>query len=344
MQQQSSKSISSYERLHSYISGVFPGVLTCILIGLAAAYLSDHYGGPLMLYALLFGIALNFLSEEGACRAGIDLSAKTILRAGVALLGVRITYNQVVDLGWQPLALVLISVSATIIFGWLLSRMMGLSREQGLLSGGAVAICGASAAMALSSVMPKNEESERTTILTVVCVTALSTLAMVLYPAIVSALELNDFAASLFLGSTIHDVAQVVGAGYMLSPEIGDMSALVKLMRVAMLVPVVLIFSLFIYKRAKDDPATRRAEHVPLFLVGFIALVAINSFGFIPQAAVEGMSSLSKACLVTAIAALGVKTSFKKLLVVGWRPVALMVAETIFLCTLSLTFIYIFLY
>jgi len=111
-----------------------------------------------------------------------------------------------------------------------------------------------------------------------------------------------------------------------------------------MLVPVVLIFSLFIYKRAKDDPATRRAEHVPLFLVGFIALVAINSFGFIPQAAVEGMSSLSKACLVTAIAALGVKTSFKKLLVVGWRPVALMVAETIFLCTLSLTFIYIFLY
>ncbi len=328
-------------RLRARAGILAPGVLTCITLGLAASFLSEHYGGPVMLYALLFGMAFNFLSEEGKCVPGIELTARTILRTGVALLGVRITIDQVTDLGWWPIVMVVGAVTSTILVGWLVSRLLGLSREQGLLSGGAVAICGASAAMALSTVLPKDEESERRTILTVVGVTTLSTLAMVIYPTIVSYAAMDHYTAGIFLGGTIHDVAQVVGAGFMISPETGDISTLVKLMRVAMLVPVVFLFSLIFVRRQKQT-SSRTAPLLPGFLVIFALLIAVNSLGIIPEQAVTGMTDLSRWCLVSAIAALGIKTSLRQLAIVGWMPVILMVAETVYLCLLVLMVVMVF--
>lgn len=319
---------------------VMPGVLICVTIALAATFISDHYGGPTLLYALLFGMALHFLSEEGACLAGVEMSARSILRFGVALLGARITMEQVVSLGIGPIITVVIGVVATIAAGALLARLLGLHRDLGLLTGGAVAICGASAALALSAVMPRGANGERNTILTVVGVTTLSTLAMVVYPLVVGMLSLTDQLAGVFLGATIHDVAQVVGAGYMISEEAGDVSTLVKLMRVAMLVPVVMCFML-LFQNAEGGQAggRRRIPRLPGFLVAFVTLVVVNSLGWIPAGLADGMTDLSRWCLVTAIAALGIKTSFQKLKVVGWKPVILMVAETLFLLLLVLAFI-----
>ena len=320
-------------RFRSSVSELMPGILTCITLGLASSFISEHYGGPVMLYALLFGMAFNFLSEEGKCMPGVELTARTVLRIGVALLGVRITVDQVSDLGIWPVAMVIGAVISTILVGWVTARMLGLSREHGLLSGGAVAICGASAAMALSLILPKDEESERRTILTVVGVTTLSTVAMVVYPTLVQLLEMNNFTAGIFLGGTIHDVAQVVGAGFMISPETGDVSTLVKLMRVAMLVPVVFILSLM-FRHRNSLAEGSKTPLLPGFLVAFALLVIINSTGLIPEVVVNGMTDLSRWCLVSAIAALGIKTSLGKLAVVGWLPVILMVVETVYLCVL----------
>ncbi len=314
---------------------VMPGVLMCITIALAATFIADHYGGPTLLYALLFGMALHFLSEEGRCVVGIEIAARPILRFGVALLGVRITVEQVASLGIGPIVTVVAGVVLTILMGVLLARLMGLHREMGLLTGGAVAICGASAALALSAVMPKNDNSERNTILTVVGVTTLSTAAMVLYPLIAGVLSFTDQQAGVFLGGTIHDVAQVVGAGYMISEEAGDVSTFVKLMRVAMLVPVVICFSL-LFRKSERSEGQSVTPKLPGFLVAFVFLVIINSLGVIPASAAASMTDLSRWCLVTAIAALGIKTSFKKLAVVGWKPVILMVSETLFLLGLVL--------
>jgi uncharacterized integral membrane protein (TIGR00698 family) len=320
-------------RLRSTASELMPGILTCVTLGLASSFISEHYGGPVMLYALLFGMAFNFLSEEGRCMPGVELTARTVLRIGVALLGVRITIDQVSDLGIWPVAMVICAVISTIFVGWVTAKMLGLSGEHGLLSGGAVAICGASAAMALSLVLPRDEESERRTILTVVGVTTLSTVAMVVYPTLVQLLEMNHFTAGIFLGGTIHDVAQVVGAGFMISPETGDVSTLVKLMRVAMLVPVVFVFSLMFRHRTSSKEGSK-TPLLPGFLVVFILLVIVNSTGLIPAVVVNGMTDLSRWCLVSAIAALGIKTSLGKLAVVGWLPVILMVVETVYLCVL----------
>lgn len=315
-----------------------PGVLICIIIALATTFIADHYGGPTLLYALLFGMALHFLSEEGRCVAGIEFSARTILRFGVALLGVRITVDQVTSLGIGPIVTVISGVILTILFGVMLARLMGLHRDMGLLTGGAVAICGASAALALSAVMPRSANSERNTILTVVGVTTLSTAAMVLYPLISSVLSLTQQQAGVFLGGTIHDVAQVVGAGYMISEETGDVATFVKLMRVTMLVPVVMCFIL-LFRNAEGSQNNSKIPRLPGFLVAFVLLVIINSLGVIPTSVADGMTDLSRWCLVTAIAGLGIKTSFQKLAVVGWKPVILMVSETLFLLVLVLAFI-----
>lgn len=317
---------------------VMPGVMICITIALAAASISDQYGGPTLLYALLFGMALHFLSEEGRCVAGIEFTARVILRVGVALLGVRITLEQVVSLGGGPILMVIVGVVLTILAGALLARLLGLPRDLGLLTGGAVAICGASAALALSAVMPRQADGERNAILTVVGVTTLSTAAMVIYPLIVGVLGLTDQQAGLLLGGAIHDVAQVVGAGYMISEDAGDVATFVKLMRVAMLVPVVMCF-MFLFHKAQATERKSNMPRLPGFLVAFVVLVILNSMGAIPASLVDGMTELSRWCLVTAIAALGIKTSFQKLAVVGWKPVILMVVETVFLLVLVLAFI-----
>ncbi len=321
------------------VSRVGQGVLVCVTIALATTFIADHYGGPTLLYALLFGMSLHFLSEEGRCLAGVEFASRTILRLGVALLGVRITIEQVMELGIGPLLTVVVGVALTILMGAVLARLLGVHRDLGLLTGGSVAICGASAALALSAVMPRHATSERNTILTVVGVTTLSTLAMVTYPLVVGVLGLSDSEAGIFLGGTIHDVAQVVGAGYMISEGTGDVSTFVKLLRVAMLVPAVMAF-MFLFRHARrEENGARKVPMLPGFLVAFVALVIVNSLGWIPSLVAEGFTDLSRWCLVTAIAALGIKTSFQKLAVVGWKPVILMAAETLFLLLVVLAFI-----
>jgi uncharacterized integral membrane protein (TIGR00698 family) len=278
---------------------------------------------------LLFGMAFHFLHEEGRCVAGIEFTSKAVLRLGVALLGAKITAAQIVSLGVMPIATVAAGVITTIGFGFLAARLFGQSRSFGVLSGGAVGICGASAALAIASVLPRSKDGERDTILTVVTVTALSTVAMITYPLIAAAAGLDRSATGLFLGGTIHDVAQVVGAGYTVSQETGDVATYVKLLRVALLVPVVFALALAVARRnTPADGQPRPRMPVPCFLLAFAALVVIGSLGLLPPVVVTGASEVSRWCLVAAVAALGMKTSFGALAKVGWRPVTLIVAET----------------
>jgi len=317
------------------IYAVYPGVLVALTIALASTWLSEEYNAPVMLFALLFGMSFHFLSEEGRCVAGIEFAARNVLRFGVALLGARITVGQIAELGVGPVVMVLGGVATTIAIGWGLSRVLKLKSAFGVLSGGAVAICGASAALAIASVLPRSDAAERDTILTVVSVTALSTLAMVLYPAFVTVFGLSNGDAGIFLGGTIHDVAQVIGAGYMVSEETGDISTIIKLLRVATLVPVVLVIAVVVSRMSLQKSSSR--PPFPLFLLGFAAIVSVNSTGVVPSEILDGLVTVSRWCLVTAIAALGMKTSFKALLQVGWRPVGLLVGETIWIALFVLT-------
>jgi len=315
------------------IDAVYPGLLVAGMIALASTWLAQHYTAPVMLFALLFGMAFHFLHEEGRCVAGIEFASRSVLRLGVGLLGVRITLSQIASLGLWPVATVIVGVATTILFGFLLARRLGLSSVFGVLSGGAVAICGASAALAIASVLPRSDTRERDTILAVVSVTALSTIAMILYPVFAISIGLDHRHAGVFIGGTIHDVAQVVGAGYTISNETGDIATYVKLLRVAMLLPAAFTIS-FLYARSGKGESAKAT--LPIFLVGFAALVVLNSLGLLPKVATDLANDVSRWCLVAAIAALGMKTSFKALFAVGWRPIALMIAETLWIGALVL--------
>lgn len=306
------------------------GLLLVVTIAFAATFVSDHYGGPQLLYALFFGIAFNFLAADARTKPGIDFASRTILRIGVALLGARITFEQVAEIGGLQVVTIALIVALTILFGIVCARLLSYQARVGLLTGGAVAICGASAALAISAAIPQSQDKHRMTALTVVGVTTLSTLAMVTYPALTNLLGFSDLQAGIFIGASIHDVAQVVGAGFLVSDAAGDTATIVKLFRVSLLVPVVFIATL-VFRSSATEEGGKRPPLLPLFLLGFCALAIASSFGLIPAPVSEGMTSASRWCLVVAIAALGVKTSFQQLASLGWKPVALMIAETAFI-------------
>ena len=314
---------------------LLPGVSVSLMVAAAATFLSEHYDAPVMLFALLLGMALNFLSAEGLCKAGIEFTAREVLRLGVALLGLRITLGQIAALGWEPVALVILSVVVTILLSMLVARLMGFQSLFGLLSGGATAICGASAAMAISAALPGHAGKEKATLFTVIGVSALSTMAMIAYPMIANAFGLDATQAGIFLGATIHDVAQVVGAGYGMSHDTGDTATVVKLMRVSMLLPVIIVAAMITRARGAAEPG-KRPPLLPWFAVGFILLASINSTGVVPPTVQSFGNDLSRWLLVIAISALGMKTQLKELASVGIKPVLLMFGETLFLMALVL--------
>ena len=327
-----------------------PGISVSVITGLAALFLSEHYGAPAMLFALLLGIAMSFLyqgpaSEDGSyqtspCKEGIEFTSSFVLRVGVALLGFRLAFSDLFGLGWWTIAILAASIGTTILFGVFLAKKLGLSKSFGSLTGGSVAICGASAAMAITAVLPDHENKERDTLLTVIGVTSLSTIAMVLYPILATYLGLNDAQSGLFLGGTIHDVAQVVGAGYSVSETTGDMSTLVKLVRVSMLMPVVLIILIIIKRFSVADSSTAKAASVPTFLIAFVVLMVINSCFDIPESITEPVISFSRFALITSIAAIGMKSNFAKLSCVGFKPIILMIVETIWIALFMLIAIF----
>jgi uncharacterized integral membrane protein (TIGR00698 family) len=325
------------------IGALLPGSGLAAVLALAATFVAQLHGGPQMLYALFFGVALNYLSGEARTKPGIEFCARQLLRLGVGLLGARITASQIAGLGWFTALTVVAAVLTTIACGVLLGRRLGLSRAQGVLSGGAVAICGASAALAISAVLPRDKHHDRFTLMVVITVTVLSTVAMVVYPLIARGLHLSPELAGLFIGGTIHDVAQVVGAGYTLGTATGDIATIVKLFRVAMLAGVVVVVSVaFKAERERSaaagpaSVAAARQPLVPWFLWLFAAMVAVNSAGALAAPLQQGLGWLSRACLVVAIAALGMKTSFMQLAQAGWRPILLIAVETAWMAALVL--------
>jgi uncharacterized integral membrane protein (TIGR00698 family) len=264
----------------------------------------------------------------------VEFASKFVLRLGVAMLGFRITLQQIVGLGWKPVALVVAAVTLTILGSIWLARRMGFEGRFGLLTGGATAICGASAAAAISAALPPDPQKERNTLFTIIGVSTLSTLAMIIYPVLIQLLRLDNVHYGMFIGATVHDVAQVVGAGYAISTEAGDTATVVKLMRVAMLLPVIIATTMVI--RAKGAGEGERPPILPWFLAVFLGLAALNSFLPVPSVVQDAGGTASRWCLVTAIAALGIKTRFKDMLEIGWKPVVLMIIETLIIAAMAL--------
>jgi len=320
---------------------IIPGLLVCLVIAMSTSFLSANYGGPQLLYALLIGLSLHFLYSNEMVRPGIDFSAKTVLRLGVAFLGIRITFADIGAIGLDTGLMVIFAVASTVALGFILAKVLKISPDFGLIAGGSVGICGASAALAVASVLPKSKENEQFTLLVVVGVTVLSTIAMVTYPFLLQMMDVSALPAGIFIGATIHDVAQVVAAGMLFGPEAGDVATVVKLFRVALLLPVVLFISLFFgAQKSTTGLGWGSLRLIPTFLLGFVVFSIVASMQILPSAMTQQIGDLSRWMLVIAIAAAGLKTNFQELAKLGWQPVLMLMVETLFIALLGFVFIY----
>lgn len=305
------------------------GALLPVTIAIAAQFLTDHQGGPALLYALLLGMVLNFLHEQPHIQQACVHCGSQGLRIGVALLGARITWAQCAELGLHTLVLLVAAVASTLVVSVLVGRWLRTPLADSVVAGAAVAICGASAALAVADALTPRRVTPALVLLVVVTVTCLSTSAMVIYPVMLQMLGIDGTSAGVFLGASIHDVAQVVGAGYHMGPHEGDVASVTKMMRVALLVPAVLIIGWCFRERTAGAAAGRTPR--PWFLLGFAALMGLNSVGAFNAATKDALVTASQFFILVAMAAMGLRTSLRQLVDAGWKLPTLLILDTLFI-------------
>jgi uncharacterized integral membrane protein (TIGR00698 family) len=322
----------------TWIRSILPGLLLSSLVAVAAVAAAPLVAKlvpiPAMVIALLIGIALNAVAERPLFQPGIVFCLKTLLRWAVALLGLRIALGEIAALGWPVAILVVIAMAATLLAGFALARTFTQNPAYGALAGAGTAICGASATLATSIVLPAYKGKEADVAFVVVAVNALSTLAMLLYPLICRSLGFDEQTTGIMLGATIHDVAQVVGSGYAVSETAGNTAVIVKLFRVLLLFPVVVIIGWMFARR--DVAADVGKIPIPVFALVFVALCVLNSIAA-AFPAIAPAYALIKAPLVEAstwglliaISALGLGTSVTAIAALGWRHVATVIGTTV---------------
>lgn len=321
-------------------SHLVPGLLACGAAAGAAAWLSDHYGFPIILMGLLIGLALNFISRDQDTHAGLDFASRTCLRLGIVVLGLQITFVQIEALGIQPFAALLVIMTLAFGAGLAGARISGQSRYAGILAGGATAICGASAALALYGVIGKERLSQAQFALTLVGVSLASAIAMSVYPALAGQMGFGDKQAGFLIGASIHDVAQAIGGGYAYSDIAGSYATIVKLARVALLAPIVMLVSLWLGPSSgqEDRPAWRRFSP-PWFITAFIGVVALNSLIAVPEVAKTAALSGSKALLLLAVTATAMRSRMDLLIELGWRSLTPVIIATVVSFLSALAFV-----
>jgi uncharacterized integral membrane protein (TIGR00698 family) len=331
-------------RLANMLRGLAPGLALSAAVAIAAVAGAPLVGRlapiPAMVIALFIGIALNSVAARPMFQPGIAFAVKKLLRWAVALLGLRIALGEIIALGIPVAALVVASMTVTIVAGFLLARLFGQAAEFGALAGAGTAVCGASATLATATVLPSYNGKEADVVFVVVAVNALSTAAMVLYPPLCAWLGFDPHTTGVMLGATIHDVAQVVGAGYAVSEPVGNTAVIVKLFRVFLLLPMVLAIGWWFVRAGAE--AGHAKVPVPVFALVFLALCLINSAmpslpALLPVYAPikAALGEFSTWGLLIAIAALGLGTSLGAIRALGWRHLATVIGTTVVILALA---------
>lgn len=321
----------------SMTSQLLPGIVLSVLVAAAATWTAPvaerFIPNPTMVIALLIGLALHSVALRSAFQPGLSFCIKQVLRWSVALLGLRIAFGDIVSLGLGTAGLILAAMTATVLSGFVFARLFKLTDAYGVLVGSATGICGASAALATAAVLPSYASKDRDVAFVVIAANALATFAMLLYPQICILFGFDEYTSGVLFGGTIHDVAQVVGAGYAISDETGNTAVIVKLFRVFLLLPVVLSIGWWF---ARTAVVSEKSElPIPVFAIVFLALCIVNStISSLPElqpvyAPVrDALIQISSAGLLIAISALGLGTSLSAIFALSWRHIGTILGTT----------------
>jgi uncharacterized integral membrane protein (TIGR00698 family) len=314
---------------HIRLSEYFPGLAAVAIAAAAATWFSEHYGMPVILAGLLLGLALNFVSAQPKVHAGLDLCGTTGLRWGIVLLGTQVTAMQIGSLGGFAFAGLVAIMTLTIGAGLVGARIGGQSNFAGWLAGGATAICGASAALAIYAIIGKKRLDQSQFTLTLVGIALASAIAMSFYPLIAAWAGFTDQQAGFLIGAATHDVAQALGGGYSYSQAAGETATIVKLSRVALLAPAVALIGLAIGSADGGKQGMLAKLRLPWFILAFFALMALNSLVILPPIVAEWGLIASKALLLFAVTATAMRSRLDALLTQGWRALLPVIAASL---------------
>ena len=314
----------------------WPGLLLSLAVAVGAILLSRLVPGlSALIIAIVIGIVLaNVTALPPVLAPGLSLAAKKLLRAGIVLLGLEVVLGDLLDLGVGMLAVVVLVVTGGVLGTLLLGRVLSVDRRLTLLVACGFSICGAAAVAAAAGVTDPEEEHERHTITAVALVVLCGTLMIALVPAAAAALGLDTETAGLWAGASIHEVAQVVAAGGAIGGAALTLAVIVKLARVLMLAPVMAALSLHQRRRGATDG--KRPPLVPLFVLGFLAMVLLRSLIPLPASVLAPASLTQTGLLAAAMFALGTGVRVRELIRVGPRPLALAALSTALVASLAL--------
>ncbi|MFT7005947.1 MAG: putative integral membrane protein (TIGR00698 family) [Colwellia sp.] len=322
-------------------ANTFNGLLFVALLAMAATYIAEFsFCKQLAISPLIIGIVVGMLYGNSLrhkfpndWHAGILFSTKTLLRAGIVFYGFRLTFQNVVQVGVTGILLSSIIVITTFVFGyWFGTKVLKLDRDTSILISAGSAICGAAAVLATEPVI--KAEPYKTSI-AVATVVVFGTIAMFTYPLLYKSglLGLTEQAMGAYIGGTLHEVAHVVGAGASMGDEIANTAIIVKMLRVMLLAPFLLVLSIWIASlckqsnkandHAKEGKNTKTAITIPWFALGFIGVVGFNSLNLLPVNWVDNINQLDNFALTMAMTALGMETRFNQFKGVGFKPIYL---------------------
>ncbi|MDO4514234.1 MAG: putative sulfate exporter family transporter [Lachnospiraceae bacterium] len=315
-----------------YIIKVFPGFLLSLAIALLARWLEAllpiHIIGASVI-ALFIGMTINFFWKPNELLAsGLQFTSKRILKFAIILLGASLSINTILEVGRISLIVMLFTLLTCFGGGYIIGRALGLNwKLSGLISAG-TGICGGSAIAAIAPVI----DAQDTDIAYAMSATFLFDMAMIiLFPIMGRAMGLSDMAYGLWAGTAVNDTSSVVASGYAFSEAAGDFATMVKLTRTLSIIPTVIVFA-FVELHLKKKTASanktvtnqKKSIHIlqlfPWFIVGFLLLAILNSFGLIPIAVSAVAKSFSKLFMICALAAIGLNTSFREMKKSGIAP------------------------
>ena len=310
---------------------LLPGLSVAVAVAILSTFLSSLdivkktvNFSPLIL-AILIGVAIgNIVKFPDSFKPGIIFALKKILRVAIVFLGFRLTFQNIMEVGLEGLIIDTIMLLGTFFIGvYVSTKIFKLDSSMGYLLASGSSICGASAVLATSAVV-KSEMHH--TAMAVATVTIFGTIAMFLYPMVYKAgllLDFNDLLYGLWTGATVHEVAQVVAAGFAISEISGNTATIAKLTRVMMLAPLLIVLSIYLAKKHTIHGATVSLRDIPIpyFVFGFIAMVGVNSLGVIPQNITHGINVIDTFLMTVSMAAMGIETNVNKMKGVGMKPI-----------------------
>lgn len=321
------------------IKQTVPGILVCVLISLVGLWLGARFpiiGAPV--FAILIGIAVgNLLRLSPLTKPGVSFCSKKVLQLAIIVLGANLSLSQIWNTGRESLWVMLVSLSVSLLGAWFIGTRMGISRRLTSLVGVGTGICGGSAIAAIAPIITADDDEIAFSISTIFL---FNVVAVLVFPFVGHMIHLQDHGFGLWAGTAINDTSSVVAAGYSYSKAAGDFAAITKLARTTMIIPISLGFALLMRRRSGGGSYSLK-KILPWFILGFIAMAALNSLHLLGPVLPGMAGSAGRYLIVVALAGVGLGANLQKMIKTGPKPIllGLMVWALVAISSLSMQYV-----